>query len=445
MKFPSYPKYKDSGVEWLGEVPEHWGRSKLGFETTVKARLGWKGLKAEEYVSEGCIFLATPNIKHNAIDFENVNYITIERYEESPEIMLKVGDVLVTKDGSTTGTTNVVRTLPGETTVNSSIAVIRPGARVDSIYLNYWFISKFIQTVIKKMLGGMGVPHLFQEDLRRFDLLLPPLPEQQAIAAFLDAQTAKIDTLIAKKRELIDKLKEKRAALITRTVTRGLPPEAAKAAGLDPNPRMKDSGVEWLGEVPEHWEVKKLSFLFYFIKGRNAAQLTKEYIGDNPGEYPVYSGQTENDGLMGFVDSYELNIVDFAILVTTVGAKAMTTRMVSGQLSLSQNCALLMRRMSSIVSRYYGNALLPLFVHERRSISLIMQPSLRFEDLNRFRVPLPPSNEQSKIADYLNRETAKLDALATKVETAIERLQEYRSALITAAVTGKIDVREAAQ
>lgn len=210
---------KYSGVEWLGEVPGHWIRSNIGFETIVKARLGWKGLKAEEYVEDGYIFLATPNIKNSEIDFENVNYITQERYEESPEIILEEGDVLVTKDGSTTGTTNVVRELPRPATVNSSIAVIRPKGNIDSLYLYYFFVSTYIQETINLMRGGMGVPHLFQGDLRKFDMLVPPKVEQKQIADYLDAQTAKIDTLIAKARQAIELMKERRTALISAAVT----------------------------------------------------------------------------------------------------------------------------------------------------------------------------------------------------------------------------------
>jgi type I restriction enzyme S subunit len=109
MSFPRYERYKDSGVQWLGEVPEHWNISRLGFEAWVRARLGWRGLKAEEYVDDGFVFLSTPNIKGRFIDFEDVNYIDEDRFLESPEIQLRQGDVLLAKDGSTLGTVNVVR------------------------------------------------------------------------------------------------------------------------------------------------------------------------------------------------------------------------------------------------------------------------------------------------------------------------------------------------
>jgi type I restriction enzyme S subunit len=131
-------------VEWLGEVPEHWETSRLGFESWVRARLGWKGLKAEEYVDDGFAFLSTPNIKGTEIDFENVNFIGQHRFDESPEIKLREGDVLLAKDGSTLGTVNIVRALPRPTTVNSSIAVITPNARLSGVFLYYLFESSYI-------------------------------------------------------------------------------------------------------------------------------------------------------------------------------------------------------------------------------------------------------------------------------------------------------------
>lgn len=215
---PNVP-LRPSGIDWLGDVPEHWDFSYLGFEASIKARLGWKGLKADEYVDEGYIFLATPNIKGREIDMENVNYITQKRYDESPEIALEIGDVLVTKDGSTTGTTNVVRSLPKPATVNSSIAVIRRFGSLESDYLYYFFKSVYTQNVIKRMQDGMGVPHLFQADLRKFRVLLPPQEEQASIAAHLEKAVPKLDDLIMKAQSTIALLQERRTALISAAVT----------------------------------------------------------------------------------------------------------------------------------------------------------------------------------------------------------------------------------
>lgn len=212
-------KMKDSGIEWIGEIPEHWLFTRLDFVSRVKARLGWKGLKAEEYVEDGYAFLATPNLKERYIDFKNVNYITEERYLESPEIMLEVGDVLLAKDGSTLGIVNVVRSLPKNATVNSSIAVIRPTGKIDSVYFYYYLKSTYIQDVINQIKDGMGVPHLFQADIKKFKILLPPIDEQVVIAKYLDEETLILEQLVGKVKKQIEALKEYRQTLIYEAVT----------------------------------------------------------------------------------------------------------------------------------------------------------------------------------------------------------------------------------
>lgn len=212
-------KMKDSGLEWIGEIPEHWKKTRLDFISRVKARLGWKGLKAEEYVDEGYIFLSTPNLKGRNIDFENVNYITEERYLESPEIMLEVGDVLLAKDGSTLGITNVVRDLPNKTTVNSSIAVLRPRESIDSVYFYYYLTSTYIQDTINQIKDGMGVPHLFQADIKKFPIILPPLDEQKEISQYLDEETELLESTVTLVKQQILKLKDYRQSLIYEAVT----------------------------------------------------------------------------------------------------------------------------------------------------------------------------------------------------------------------------------
>ena len=212
-------KMKPSGIESIGDIPMNWDVISLGYEVYVRARLGWKGLKADEYVDDGYVFLATPNIKDNNIDFNNVNYISKQRYEESPEIMLTEGDVLLTKDGSTLGTVNVVRYLPREATVNSSIAVLTPSSRINGIYLYYLIKSDYIQTVIQTKKDGMGVPHLFQKDIKKFTILVPPILEQQSIADYLDRKCNKIDDIISIKQTLIDKLSKYKKSLIYECVT----------------------------------------------------------------------------------------------------------------------------------------------------------------------------------------------------------------------------------
>jgi len=427
----AYPKYKPSGVEWLGDVPEHWEVKKLKFIGTALIGLTYSPDEVvdEDYSGKKHLVLRSTNIQDGKISLHDNVYVTTPVQNE---LEVRKWDILIC---ARNGSRHLVgkNALVTETDTNMTFGAFTTVYRSKiNRFLFYFFASSqfqyqstgFLTTTINQLTNG---------NLNSILTTLPPLPEQQAIAAFLDRETGRIDALIAKKERLLELLAEQRTALISRAVTKG----------LDASVKLKLSGVEWLGDVPEHWEVKKLSWLFSYSKGPNAAQLTKDYIGQNTGDYPVYSGQTENDGLMGEIDSYDFDFQYPVIFVTTVGAKAMSTRLVQGKFSLSQNCALVIPRNAKVDSRYFEGVLRPLFDYEKRSISLIMQPSLRFEDLNRFRVPLPPLSEQQAIAACLGRETAKIDTLSVKVSTVIERLKEYRTALISSAVTGKIDVREA--
>ncbi|MBN8677866.1 MAG: restriction endonuclease subunit S [Chitinophagales bacterium] len=214
-------KMKASGVEWIGDVPEGWALSKFKYYVRTKARLGWKGLKAEEYVESGYGFLSTPNIKGIEIDFEKINFITEERYQESPEIMLEEGDVLLAKDGSTLGIVNLVKTLPFPCTVNSSIAVLRVFEKTELLpsFLKYFIESDFCQNVIQNLKAGMGVPHLFQADINNFEILLPPIQEQTAITSYVNQKTTQIDAAISGIQQEIALLQEYRQALIFEAVT----------------------------------------------------------------------------------------------------------------------------------------------------------------------------------------------------------------------------------
>ncbi|MGJ1229114.1 restriction endonuclease subunit S, partial [Sphingobacterium siyangense] len=178
--------------------------------------------KADEYLDKSDFgFLSTPNIKNDEIAFDKAYYITKYRYDESPEIMLEQMDVLLVKDGSTLGISNIVKYLPFKCTVNSSIAVLRIFNRkiINPYFLNYVLKSEYIQRIISNMKGGMGVPHLFQSDIKNFEFFIPPISEQEQIVLYLQEQTSKIDKAIAQRREQIVRLKEYKQSLINEAVT----------------------------------------------------------------------------------------------------------------------------------------------------------------------------------------------------------------------------------
>lgn len=200
---------------------------------------------------------------------------------------------------------------------------------------------------------------------------------------------------------------------------------------------MKDSGVEWIGEIPREWEVVKLKSYFSFEKGKNASMYTQEYIGQNIGEFPVYSGQTENDGIMGKINSYDYDIEE-CLFTTTVGAKVMTPKILRGKFNLSQNC-LIMKKEKECNIKFFYYMLLPLFSYEKSLIPNYMQPSLRMEDLRRYKFYIPPLEEQEKIANYLDKKVSNIDLIIEKTKATIEDYKKYKQSIITEAVTKGIN------
>ena len=286
-------------------------------------------------------------------------------------------------------------------------------------------------------------------------LPLPPLDEQRAIAAYLDRETERIDALVAKKRLLIERLEEYRTALITRTVTRGLPPEAARAAGLDPSPRLKPSGVEWLGEVPEHWEVQRLRDCSRIQTGPFGSQLhADEYVsGGTPIINPANIAQgrlvPDDEGTITSAKASELVRHAFRAGDIAFGRRGEMARVALVLPSdLPALCGTGCLRVDPDRQRVEPSFLLLALGLEalRDWLELVAVGStlanLNEQIVGRIPVVLPPLGEQRAIAAYLGQEASRLADLVHRAQTAIERSQEYRTALITAAVTGKIDVRE---
>jgi len=186
----------------------------------LRARLGWRGLKAEEYVDEGFPFLSAFNIVNNQLIWKNLNFINKQRYDESPEIKLSLHDILIVKDGAGIGKCARVEDMPlGESTVNSSLGVITVSVKLYYSYLFYFFLSSPFQDNVLFLKNGMGVPHLTQENLKSVRIPLPPVEEQKAIAEYLDAKCTEIDGLIKVKQEKIETLKQYRQSLIFEAVT----------------------------------------------------------------------------------------------------------------------------------------------------------------------------------------------------------------------------------
>jgi len=415
-----YPKYKDSGVEWFGEVPEHWEVKRLKYVATINPSK--ENSKISKDSDELVTFLPMEKVNEDgtfAADLKrpiNELWNGFTYFEELDTIFAKItpcfengkGAYLINLDSSVGfGSTefHVLREI-----ANTSI----------SKYLYYITrFDLFRKTGESLMIGVAGqkrVPSTFTEN---FLIGVPPVLEQLSITAYLDRKTTKIDDLISKKQKLIELLKEERAAIINQAVTKG----------LDPDAPMNDSGIEWLGEVPEKWEVKRLKFVSDFKSGNG---ITTNLI-KNDGEYAVYGG----NGLRGYTSSYTHE--GSYVLIGRQGALCGNINYADGRFWASEHAV-----VATLVSDYnlfwFGELLRTMNLNQYSQSAA--QPGLSVDHIKNLFIAVPSPNEQDVIATYLNRKTTKIDQTTTKIEKQINLLKEYRTALISEVVTGKIDVRD---
>lgn len=196
---------------------------------------------------------------------------------------------------------------------------------------------------------------------------------------------------------------------------------------------MKDSGIEWIGDYPNDWCIARIKDFFNFQKGKNAQLYTQIFLGEHIGDIPVYSGQTENEGIMGLTDRFDYN-VDSCLFTTTVGAKVMSPKYLTGKFCLSQNCMIMIKK-KECSDKFFYYSLFPLFDYKKSIIPSYMQPSLRVEDMKTFNVVLPKLLEQEKIANFLDSKCFEIDNLTKDIEHQIETLEEYKKSVIAEAVT----------
>ena len=211
---------KESGVEFVNEIPHNWPTRRLKFSAWIRARLGWKGLKASEYVENGYPFLSAFNIENDHMKWNNLNFINKYRYDESPEIKLKVGDLLLVKDGAGIGKCARIDKLPyGESTANGSLAVITSYDMLDYRYLYYFMVSKSFKDHTELLINGMGVPHFTQGEMKKIVMPVPPQAEQQQIVTYLDGEMEKFDSAITNCQRQITLLQERKQIIINEVVT----------------------------------------------------------------------------------------------------------------------------------------------------------------------------------------------------------------------------------
>ena len=421
-KYTPYPDYNPSGVEWMEEIPAHWEAKRL--KHLFQVVNGATPRSGEPLYWDGEIVWVTPDDLGKLTDSEIVSTnrrITDQGYKSCGTTLVPKGSIILS-----------TRAPIGHLAIAGVSLCTNQGCRSlvfkRSAYSRFFYYQLIAARPTLTSLGqGSTFTELAKDSLGEVQIGAPPLAEQRGIAAFLDRETGKIDDLVAKKERLIGLLQEKRAALISRAVTRG----------LDRDAPMKDSGVEWLGEIPAHWEVTKLAWITECLDGQRIP-LNAEQRGGMQGDIPYWGANSIVDYIDSWLFDEELVLLgeDGAPFFDRNREVAFT---VSGKVWVN-NHAHVLRPKPQIQAPFLSNVLN--CVDYAAFIDGTTRDKLTQTDMNVIPVQVPPLAEQRTIAAFLDRETAKIDGLIVKVHEAIERLKELRAALISAAVTGRIDVRE---
>ena len=442
MSFPRYPEYKDSGQDWLGAIPSHWSVIPLAKIALEPGSLFIDGdwVESKDLADEGIRYITTGNVGEGRYKEQGSGYISQAKFDELRCTEVLPGDVLISRLNLPIGRACVVPDL-GERIITSVDNVItRPDSGYSRSYLAYMLSSASHFANMEILARGTTMQRISRSTLGQVRFAFPTTEEQTAIAAFLDRETAKIDALVAEQEELIALLQEKRQAVISHAVTKG----------LNPNVPMKDSGVEWLGEVPAHWEVRRVKDVSRLESGHTPSKTVPAYWVDcdipwvslNDSKYLAANDYITDTAVqinqLGIENSSARLLPAGSVVFTrdaTIGLAAITTR----EMAVSQH----------LIAWCPTGVMEPLFLLRVFNAMKDHLDSYTFgatiktigmSDVKSLVTPVPPLVEQVAIGAYLVDKLAALAQLIKEAARSVELLQERRTALISDTVTGQIDV-----
>jgi type I restriction enzyme S subunit len=442
MSFPCYPSYKDSGVEWLGEVPEHWKAVPIKHLGRLKGGAGFphenQGIDGEELSFHKVNALAQADRdgflakSDNTIDRATAKELGAFVFPPDSIVFAKVGAALLL---------GRIRMLNQDACLDNNMM----GLVIRENEFHVKFVRNAMNLVRFDLIANPGaVPSLNEGQIGDFRLPMPPLQEQSQIATFLDRETAKIDELVAEQRRLMELLKEKRQAVISHAVTKGLNPDAP----------VKPSGIEWLGDVPAYWELKRIKHLSSRISsGKTPLGGSEIYVDE--GVIFLRSQNVHDEGLRLDDVVFITEAVDEAMAVSRVNANDILLNITGASIGRSSVvpsefppanvnqhvCVIRLVNPSQVpfIGWLFKSAIIKNQIDQAQNGAA--REGLNFVQIGYMAVALPPAAEQAAIASFLDRQTTELDTLTAETQRAIDLLQERRTALISAAVTGQIDVR----
>jgi type I restriction enzyme S subunit len=436
MRYKPYPKYKKSGVEWLGDVPEGWEIWKLSHAFNLIGSGTTPTSTNKSYYNGHIPWVTTGELREKII-FNTKKMLTTKAIQELSSLKLfPKGSILIAMYGATIGR---LGKLGIEATTNQACCVITSSSKILNDYLYYWLLG--YKTEIINLGYGGGQPNISQDTISNLKVSTPNIEEQKNIVIYLDQKTKKIDTLIEKQQTLIKLLKEKRQALISHAVTKG----------LDDSVAMKDSGVEWLGDVPNGWKV--CMFKYKTNKITDGAHISPELKN---GKYYFLSVKDITSGKLNFLEALLTSTNSYKYLIGT-GCKPKkndilfgkdgtigVTAIVDTKKDFVISSSLLIFRPKKEIDSSFMNFQCNSNYFKEQVNSFVKGAALKrlsIQNVLKIWAVFPPLKEQEKISNYLDQKTQKIDTLINKATQAIELLKERRTALISAVVTGKVDVR----
>ena len=434
----TYNNYKPSGVEWLGDIPEHWEMKKLKFLGSIYPGLsGKKGDDFSKEYSNGIkSFIPFTNIFNNLkISDNHFQYVKVDKNENQNRVLKN--DILFLMSSETLDDIAKCSIYLGnekELYLNSFCKGFRISkSNVNPEYVNYLFLSTTYRNYFTLVGRGFTRINLNQEYINDAYTLLPSLQEQTAIAKFLDDKTAKIDQAITIKKNQIELLKERKHSLINKAVTKG----------INPNAKLKSSDVEWIGEIPEHWQVKRLKYVFQILKrisgelGHSVLSITQKGIkvkdtesgtGQLSMDYSKYQFVYKGDFAMNHMDLLT-GYVDISKYDGVISPDYRVFDLIEPNSSKEYMLLLLQLCYSNKVFYAHG-----------QGVSMLGRWRFPSENFNIFPFPVPPKSEQIEIADFIAKTNKKIAKAISLKEKEIEKLKEYKASLINSAVTGKVKV-----
>jgi type I restriction enzyme S subunit len=428
-KYRRYERYKDSGVEWIGEIPEEWNLSKIKYEALINKNV--LSEKTESDYEINYVDIGSVNSTGEITDLQNYQF---ENAPSRARRAVSIGDTIVSTVRTYLNAIAFIEEVNSNLICSTGFAVLTPGKRLHRKYLFYLMRSdRFVNEIVKRS-TGVSYPAVNASDVGNLECLLPDMQSQVTIVDFLDQKTTEIDDLIAEKEKLIELLQEKRQAIISEAVTKG----------LNPNVRMKDSGVDWIGDIPEHWDIRRIKYLSNIrnVKASDGDN-DKTYVGlesiesktgkllTNNNDEQQAVGETANIFKKGDVLFGKLRPYLAKCIVADFNGRCTSELLV-------------LRTASNMLPEYlYLFMLSPIFIDVVNSSTYgAKMPRASWDFIGNLKVPLPNIKEQEEIVEYLIKLTNNMDDLISDISTQIQKLKEYRQSLISEAVTGKVDVRE---